>query len=172
YHLYVLHQGQRFDRVRYFTTGAVCFRREESYKPLQRQWSFRMREIVCFGTLQEVRAFLEQSRRDIERIASALSIGLGWQQATDPFFDPMRNASFLMQKVDPVKMEMVFRDELAIGSMNLHRQHFGTAFQIERDGEPVHSACVAFGMERWLFALLQIFGTRYELWPLPLPVNS
>ena len=34
----------------------------------------------------------------------------------------------------------------------LHHDHFGTAFGITRGGAPAHSACLAFGIERWLCA--------------------
>src|SRR5438874_9913215 len=50
----------------YVTTRAACFRRESYYRPLQRQWSFSMREIVCLGTARSEEHTSElQSRRDL-----------------------------------------------------------------------------------------------------------
>jgi len=69
-----------------------------------------------------------------------------------------------MQQVDPTKFELVFDDRLAIGSTNLHHDHFGRAFDIVRDGEPVRTACVAFGIERWLAAFVHHFGPEGP-WP-------
>ena len=36
--------------------------------------------------------------------------------------------------------------------------HFGRAFEIRRGAETARSGCIAFGMERWLYALMQRFG--------------
>src|SRR5207247_2179199 len=96
---------------------------------------------------------------------SEIDLPIAWQNATDPFFDPSRNPKFLAQKLDPVKTEMVFGGELAIGSINFHRNFFGETFGIRREGEPAFSGCVAFGLERWLFALLRRFGPDESAWP-------
>jgi hypothetical protein len=69
-----------------------------------------------------------------------------------------------MQRVDPVKREMTC-DGLAIGSINYHRHHFGDAFGIKRGNESIESACVAFGLERWLHVLIRAHGTDYDRWP-------
>ena len=63
YHVYAAHEGEDFATARYFTTAATCFRREHAVEPLVRQWAFRMREIVCAGTPDEVREFLARARR-------------------------------------------------------------------------------------------------------------
>ena len=164
YHLYALHRGQRFDGPRYFTIRATCFRRETHYVPLERQWSFTMREIVCMGTADETRSFLEAAVDEVDRMVSALGLPLRWEQATDPFFRPSKNPQYLMQQVDPTKHELLFDDRLAIASTNLHHDHFGRAFDILRDGEPLRTACVAFGIERWLAAFLHHFGSEGP-WP-------
>ncbi|MGI8758359.1 MAG: aminoacyl--tRNA ligase-related protein [Acidimicrobiales bacterium] len=171
YHLYAHHRGRRFDDAGYFTTLATCFRREEHYVPLERQWSFTMREIVCLGTAHEVRAFLDGATTDVEALAAELALPLTWATATDPFFQPSRNPKYLMQRVDPTKRELLFDDRLAVASTNLHHDHFGRAFDIARttaDGdavEPVHSACVAFGIERWLAAVVHLNGPDPAGWP-------
>ena len=67
--------------------------------------------------------------------------------------------------VDPVKTEMVFSGELAIGSINSHRSFFGETFGISRGDSPAFSGCVAFGLERWLYALLARFGPDPQRWP-------
>lgn len=164
YHLYAHHEGARFDHARYFTTRNTCFRRETHYVPLERQWSFTMREIVCMGTQEEAQSLLDQATSEIDRLVSGLGLPVQWQHATDPFFRPSRNPQYLMQQVDPTKYELVFDGRLAIASTNLHHDHFGRAFDIRRDGEPVRTACVAFGLERWLAAFIQCFGPEGP-WP-------
>jgi len=164
YHLYDHVAGQRFDGPRYFTTRNTCFRRETEYVPLERQWSFSMRETVCMGTAEEARSFIEAATEDVDRFVAEIGLPVRWEQASDPFFRPSKNPQYLMQQVDPTKFELVFDDRLAIASTNLHHDHFGRAFDIERNGEAVRTACIAFGIERWLSAFVHHFGPEGP-WP-------
>jgi hypothetical protein len=178
YHFYILHQGQSLTAPRYLTTRATCFRRETCYAPLRRQWSFSMREIVCIGTADEVKIFLQSYQARLDRFFTANGLAITWEQATDPFFQPASSPKFLAQKLDPIKTEMVFpvapsaanpSGKLAIGSINFHRNYFGEAFGITRDGHEAFTGCVAFGLERWLFAFLTQFGdaahwSNFKLW--------
>ena len=165
YHFYVLFQGQTIPGAKYVTTRATCFRRETHYLPLQRQWNFSMREIVCIGASEEVKSFLTRYQEKAAAFFNRAGLPVEWKPATDPFFNPSRNPKFLAQKLDPVKTEMVFRTGLAIGSVNFHRNYFGEAFQILRDGQDAFSGCVAFGIERWIFAFLDHFGPDQKDWP-------
>lgn len=164
YPLYIQLEGTAVAPSAIFTTRANCFRREKEYVPLKRQWAFTMREIICIGSETEVRAFLDSSKAMLNRLFAKLSLEVSWEQATDPFFDPATNPRYVMQRVDPVKFEMI-RSGLSIGSVNFHRQYFGEAFKIEHDGGPAFSGCVAFGLERWLGALLDQFGSDVHRWP-------
>ena len=157
YHFYIGLQGRRIDGPRLLTTRCTCHRREAAYLPLQRQWSFNMREWVCLGDEASVDGFLSDGQRRAKALAEALGIEARWQQATDPFFRPEANPRYLAQKILPVKQELVLDDGLAIASVNRHGDHFGRAFEIDHAGAPAHSDCVAFGLERWLYALAQAF---------------
>jgi len=165
YHFYVLLQGRELDAPENLTTVATCFRREAYYRPLQRQWNFTMRELVRIGTLEEVKEFLETMRARADELIAALELPVEWRVATDPFFDPTRNPKHLAQTLEPVKTEMVYDGELAIGSVNFHRNFFGETFGITRGGEPAFSGCIAFGLERWLYALLTRYGPDPRAWP-------
>ncbi len=164
YHIYVYLQGRDFAAPTYLTTLNNCFRRESYYRPLQRQWNFHMREIVCLGSQKTVETFLTQARDRLTQFCQTLGLPMEWATATDPFFQPDRNPKYVAQIVTPTKMEMLFND-LSIGSTNFHRDYFGTNFHISLNGEPIHSACVAFGLERWLYAFLELFGKHKEDWP-------
>ena len=167
YHFYVELAGRTLDRAALLTTVATCFRREAEYAPLRRQWSFTMREVVCVGTREEVDDFLEASRRTVAGYFDRVGLPIRWENSTDPFFDASHNPKFLAQRLDPVKTEMLFGD-LSIGSVNSHRNFFGESFGIGRGNEPAFSGCVAFGIERWLSALLARFGEDPEKWPAAL----
>ena len=165
YHVYVDLAGAPLSGFRTVTTRATCFRREAHYAPLERQWSFGMREVVGLGTADEVKAFLARGRARVERFLAAVGLTVAWTPATDPFFDASRNPKFLAQKLDPVKTEMIHDGRLAIGSINFHRNFFGETFAIDRAGEPAFSGCIAFGLERWIRAVLDVHGADPAGWP-------
>jgi hypothetical protein len=167
YHFYHALQGARLTGPAYLTTRATCFRRESRYLPLERQWSFAMRELVCLGSADEVREFLARMQETLAAFFRARNFPVEWRAAADPFFDPSRNPRYLAQRLDPVKTEMVFAGRLAIGSVNFHRNYFGEAFDIRRHGAAAFSGCVAFGLERWMAAFLERYGTDEREWDLP-----
>jgi hypothetical protein len=168
YHIYIHLQNSQLSRAGYFTTANQCFRRESHYKPLERQWGFRMREVVCVGSSDDVAAFLQAARQSTEQWINALDLPIQWETATDPFFDPANSTKHLLQKIQPNKTEMIFDNRLAIGSLNAHRNYFGEIFNIQVMEAPAHSACLAFGIERWMAAVLQTFGINSKKWPLML----
>ena len=55
---------------------------------------------------------------------------------------------------------------LAVGSLNHHSDFFGRVFDISlADGGAAHSACIAFGLERWVYAFLAQHGDDPARWP-------
>jgi seryl-tRNA synthetase len=51
-------------------------------------------------------------------------------------------------------------------SFNYHRDHFGTTWDIkDADGEPAHTGCVAFGMDRLAVAMFHTHGIDLAKWP-------
>jgi len=167
YPIYIDSEGSTLNTTEYITVRSTCFRQEEQQRlqPLTRQRSFSMREIVCIGAQEQVEEFLSTMQQRVENLFSMLGLPVTLIQATDPFFEPKRNKKFLMQKVAPLKLEMTYQDELAIGSINNHRDGFGRIFAITLGGEPVHSGCVAFGLERWVYCCINQFGDDPANWP-------
>ena len=165
YHCYIHYQSRTLNQPLYLTTKCRCFRHEKEYKPLERQWNFSMRELVCIGSMDDIQNFINVVREKTERFIEQTGLSVIWDTATDPFFDPANNPKYLMQKLQPNKIEMVFDGRLAIGSVNLHRNYFGESFSITCNKEPAHSACIAFGLERWVAAILHQFGPDRSNWP-------
>jgi len=165
YHVYAAHEGEDFAEASYFTTVATCFRRERAFEPLVRQWAFRMREIVCAGTPDEVREFLARARELAGLLCRELALPVSWEPATDSFFRPLSNPKFLLQKVSPTKEEAIFAGRVAIASVNLHHDHLGSAFGLTRAGHCANTGCLAFGLERWLHALTSQHGDDPDGWP-------
>jgi seryl-tRNA synthetase len=159
-HLYGGLQGCKLDQPVFLTTRATCFRQEKEYLPLQRQWNFSMREIVCVGSAGEVQTFLENFRAKLADFFGSSRLPIIWQNAGDPLFSPAENDT-----APPIKTEMIFQDQLAIGSLNFHRDNFGRVFHIKRHNQDAFAGCVALGLERWMYAILSAFGTDAKSWP-------
>ncbi|MNT17466.1 Amino acid--[acyl-carrier-protein] ligase 1 [compost metagenome] len=69
----------------------------------------------------------------------------------------------MLQRLDPVKEEFVYGGSVSIASVNYHRNFFGERCNIkDSEGKSVFSGCVAFGMERWLHALLETYDQDIE----------
>ncbi len=165
YHFYHRLAGKDLEEDLKLTTACDCYRCEASYAPLARQHCFRMRELVCIGQAAVIDAFVEECLQRVQQLLSRIGLKADWQTASDPFFDPENDPAALMQRVHPTKRELCLDDGLAIASVNRHGEHFGVRYDIRRNGSAAESACVAFGMERWLLALARRFGPHPVDWP-------
>ena len=158
YNVYIHLKGAVLQAPRHITTVATCYRNESGYDELQRLWSFTMREIVCLGPSEAVQEHLRTFKPRILELAAGLGLDLRVEFATDPFYQPGSSVA-VMQRLFPQKEELQYKGALAIASLNFHRNFFGERCDIRMaDGEPVFTGCVAFGIERWMHALLDRFG--------------
>ena len=168
YAVYIALQGTEHPGVpRAVTVRGTCFRSEQVFEPLIRQPSFTMREIVHLGDAASVKAFLEESRERVIAIAAEWGLSPAMAVATDPFFDPARSPKYLHATLFPSKHELIDRG-IALASFNNHRNFFGEAYHITAGGDPIHTACVAFGIERWVAAILRQHGAEPACWPVEL----
>jgi hypothetical protein len=170
YPLYIQIAGTEVGVAHHYTMRATCFRREAAFVPLERQWSFSMREVVHAGGRDETGAFLAKAARFAVGLAGSMGLETELCPATDPFFRAETDPRHLMQRVDGSKLELTFASRLAIASINQHHDHFGRAYAItcrDAPGEPATSACVAFGLERWLSAMGTAHGADPSRWPAP-----
>lgn len=166
--VYPAHAGEDLEAPLYVRVSSPVFRCESSFSPLRRQRVFTMREVVCVGTSAEVDSFLEGSLAAVDLLLAELGIEAPWVVATDPFYRPDAPAA-LVQRLVPLKREATLAgDDLAIASVNVHSDHFTEAFSLTRDGEVASSGCVAFGLERWVWAWCAAHGPDPTRWP-PLP---
>ncbi|MET7757972.1 hypothetical protein ABZT27_25210 [Streptomyces sp. NPDC005389] len=148
--------GSSTDTPVLLNTVAQCFRNEDHHDGLRRLWGFTMRELVCVGSAEAVRAHLDRHRERILAFGASLGLTLHRQPATDPFFQK-DGARAVMQLLAPVKEEYLHTDGTAIASTNNHRNFFGERRSIGHAGRPAHTGCVAFGLERWVHALGELF---------------
>ncbi|MDZ4288534.1 MAG: hypothetical protein U0984_11280 [Prosthecobacter sp.] len=154
YHAYASLENQVLDAGQIFAARGHCFRNEDpaQLKPGRRQIEFQMRELVLIGTPAWIEEQLENVPAEIAALAKAFHLKGDWQAASDPFFLPESQArgKAALQKLLGTKQEYCLSDGLAISSINRHRAFFGERFRIRlSNDEPAHSACVAFGLDRW-----------------------
>ena len=90
--------------------------------------------------------------------------------ANDMFFtdDFAVKASFQRQQEAKRELRLEIpadRNSISVFSSNFHATTFGKAFGITVGGRPAVSACVGWGCERWVYALLCQFGFEPANWP-------
>jgi len=127
-------------------------------RPGVRQIEFEMREIVLAGPKEWVEERAEAARGRLETLARSLGLAGTWEVAEDPFFLPAARGKALLQRLAETKREYQSRDSdppgLALASVNRHGSFFGARFGITgRDGRPIHTACLAIGLDRWLYCV-------------------
>jgi seryl-tRNA synthetase len=156
--------GLQFDVV------ADCFRREPS-RQLSRLQSFRMREYVRIGTPDEVADFRERWIERAQRLAGDLGLDRRVVPANDPFFGRLGQVMAIAQLQQALKFELVVPTgsppvPTACMSFNCHLDHFTSAWGLRNAaGTTVHTACVAFGIDRLALALFCRHGIMLRHWP-------
>ncbi|QDY80523.1 hypothetical protein [Streptomyces qinzhouensis] len=149
------------DGLRLSATGR-CFRNETHYDGLRRLWGFHMREVLYLGTKDGAVDHLERGSAFVLETADRLGLDLTRATADDPFYDRGGSRAKLMA-LDPVKHEFSAPDGTAIASVNRHRNFFGERLDIRAGSYgPAYSACVAFGVERWVHAMILTHGTAEQ----------
>lgn len=168
--VYPLCTGTLPEGGRTFDAQSYCFRHEPSSQAARMQ-SFVMHEIVHVGTADSAWDHREEGLARGLRMLEALGLSMQAVPASDPFFGRVGNVLAAGQLEEQLKMEGVTPipgtdGVTAIMSANSHRDHFGQPFAIETaDGQVAHSACVAFGIDRIVVALLAVHGFEPASWP-------
>ncbi len=173
YHIYHLYEGQTLtEPLHVHGICGKCFRYESAnISDLRRLWDFTMREIVFLGSRETV---LPQRDTAIERFSRFLEehrLEGEIRTASDPFFvapDAVAKTYFQLSSETKYEVSLLVPDgeRLAVGSFNYHTDFFGRAFNVSaQDQGPMHSVCVAFGLERWVYAFVSQHGLRIHQWP-------
>jgi hypothetical protein len=152
YHVYHELAHQQFATGRCFTARGRCFRQESEFIPGTRQIEFEMREIVWIGSANWVAQQLAEGRERFTTLTRELNLPGEWIAAEDPFFLPAAQGKAYLQRLQETKFEYQSqRDPIALASINRHGAFFGSRFAItDGRGEPVHTACLAIGLDRCL----------------------
>jgi seryl-tRNA synthetase len=149
--------------------GAWVFRHEPSHDPARRQ-IFHQHELVRIGEPDVVLAWRDEWAQLGLDLLRALGLAAELDTANDPFFGRRGRMLASNQRQERLKLELlvpIAGDEpTALASFNHHREHFGSTYGIElADGATAHTACLGFGHERIVLALLRTHGLDPTAWP-------
>ena len=172
YHTYAMNRDRALpaEGARYSVVGR-CFRYESSkMTDLRRLWEFTMRELVLLGRREDVLKLREQACGLVSDYLARHELAAEIRTASDPFFvSPDAGAKSYFQISSETKYEISLflpNDErLAAGSLNYHTDFFGKAFSCTVADLPMESVCVAYGLERWVYAFLAQHGADPSRYP-------
>jgi seryl-tRNA synthetase len=176
YHLYFSLADKPLPNGRMAATAVGhCFRYESTnLNSLERMWDFTMREIIFVGPADFVLENRERGRKQVAQFLESIGMAYKVESANDPFFvgEFRKQAAFqnAFQLKYEIRAQLPFKNSsLAVGSYNYHQDFFGRHLNITLpDGKPAHTGCIAFGLERLVYAFLCQFGLDPTAWPLPI----
>ncbi len=173
YHVYHLFEGRTVPV--FGTTYSICgkcFRYESSnITDLRRLWEFTLREVVFLGARKEVLQARDQTIEMMAEFINRHRIAGEIRTASDPFFvapDSISKTYFQLSSDSKFEVSLMLAggERIAVGSHNYHSDFFGRVFHTDLEtGGPMHSVCVGFGLERWVYAFLQQHGSVPSAWP-------
>jgi seryl-tRNA synthetase len=154
------------------TAVGNCFRYEAiNLASLERLWNFTMREVIFVGPKDFVLENRETARQRMQPVFEEIGLAYRLESANDPFFIGEFRKQAAFQSAFQLKFEIraslpFSNSTLAVGSYNYHQDFFGRNLNISLpDGSPAHTGCVAFGLERIVYAFLAQHGLDPANWP-------
>ncbi len=172
YHCYEGMEGWRLEAPgRCVTATLACHRYEgANHRTLSRLRAFTMREVVFVG---QPRYVIEARARGEELIiqwAKDWELDCSFETANDMFFTQDFSVKASFQRLQQAKKELRLRipaedQHLSVFSSNFHAVTFGKTFNIKVGERPATTGCLAWGYERWVYAVFSQFGFDVRQWP-------
>ncbi len=170
FHCYAELSGQVLDGPVRLTAMGNCFRHEAEWRVgNHRLTEFSMREVVFVGDSD----FVEEERgwwmQEIWSLFVELDLHGSLTTANDPFYFSEDALKIQHQKMASMKYELLVEtpagSTFSIASFNHMGDSLCKPFNVNGPaGLPWSSGCVAFGIDRWAFALLAEYGA-WDEWP-------
>lgn len=172
YHCYEGMEGWQLEAPgRCVTATLACHRYEgANHRSLSRLRAFTMREVVFIGQPRYVIEARAKAEEMIIQWAKDWELGCSFETANDMFFTEDFSIKASFQRLHQAKKELRLqlpgeKQSLSVFSSNFHAVTFGKAFNITVSGRPVTTGCIAWGYERWVYAVFSQFGFDIKQWP-------
>ena len=174
YHCYAARRDTEIESEIAVTAITKCHRFEASnHLEFGRLLEFSMREVIFIGSPGFVRQSQTATLGLIKEWASEWQLFGDLTASNDPFF----TNEFVVKAAHQRRMAMKFEYRMTIPgnggglsvlSSNLHGVTLAKAFALKRRGGPVHTGCLAFGLERLALGIAAQHGIEPAAWPAPL----
>ena len=172
YHCYEGMEGWEVEPPgRCATATLACHRYEgANHRSLSRLRAFTMREVIFIGQPRYVIEARAKAEELIIQWAKDWELVCSFETANDMFFTEDFSVKASFQRLHEGKKELRLqipweKQSLSVFSSNFHAATFGKAFNISVSGRPVTTGCIAWGYERWVFAVFSQFGFDVKQWP-------
>jgi seryl-tRNA synthetase len=131
---------------------------------------FHMRELVRIAEPETVQTWRDGWRDRALALLVDLGLDASFDVASDPFFGRSGRMMAASQREQALKFEILVQiagpEPTAVASFNYHQDHFSGLYGITTaDGGTAHTACLGFGHERIVLALLHTHGLDVAAWP-------
>ena len=149
--------------------GAWVFRHEPSHDPARRQ-IFHQHELVRIAEPERVLQWRDEWAQRGLALLTRFGLDARLDTANDPFFGRRGRMLAADQRGERLKLELLVPiagpEPSACASFNHHREHFAGTYGLTlADGGIAHTACLGFGHERIVLALLRRHGLDPGAWP-------
>jgi seryl-tRNA synthetase len=174
YHCYEGMEGWQLETPRCVTAVVACHRYEgANHATMTRLRAFTMREIIFIGQPRFVIECRAKAEEMIIQWAKDWEVACSFETANDMFFTKDYSIKASFQRQQQAKKELLLRipseeKSISVFSSNFHAMSFGKAFHISIGGKPATTGCIAWGLERWVYAIFSQFGFDVGKWPLKL----
>jgi hypothetical protein len=178
FHCYEEFSNCIIDNNLMLTSVGTCYRHEAPWRVGgQRLNEFTMREVIFIGDS----LFIEEKRQQFIDEIWGLFEELGFsgriETASDPFYFPKDySTKGQYQLLSSMKYELLYDNgknkSFSIVSFNNVKDTLCKEFNIRNSsGDIKHSGCVAFGIDRWVYATLLTYGTDINTWPQDIKIK-
>lgn len=175
YHCYEGMEGWEVETPGRCTTMILSCHRYEgaNHRSMGRLRAFTMREVVFIGQPRYVIECRAKGEELILQWAKDWELGCTFETANDMFFTQDFSVKASFQRLHQAKKELLLqlpteKKSLSVFSSNFHATTFGKAFNITAGGRPATTGCIAWGLERWVYAIFSQFGFDVRQWPAAL----
>jgi len=170
YHCFEARKGEKIE-TGFITALNKCHRHEPvNVTSLERLTTYWMRELIRFGSEEEVQNCLNDSLAWTTDLLDTWGANYTVTSASDPFFADMGSGNRLFQAAFKLKRELrmpVFSGkDIAVASYNFHQKTLVDKFGISSELDDTLSGCVGWGYERFIYSLFCQFGASISDWPI------